>query len=70
VPDSPIDSFGDVVRPGLPLEHLPPPEPPATVLQIRHLTRQLSFVVAGALIAGLSAAALTARAVLRRRVRR
>jgi alkaline phosphatase D len=65
VPDSPRGSFDDVIRPGLPLDHLPPPEPPATVMQIRHLTRKLAVSVVGAVAAGVSLA-LLARAVAHR----
>jgi hypothetical protein len=61
VPDSPAGSFDDVVRPGLPLDHLPPPEPPAPVRPRHGLLLTL-----GAGAAALTLA-LVIRAVRRRR---
>jgi alkaline phosphatase D len=65
VPDSPLGTFADVVRPGLPLDQLPPPEPPAG-LRARHLARQLSMGLSVGAAAAVSVA-LVVRAALRHR---
>jgi alkaline phosphatase D len=64
-PDSPHGSFDDVVRPGLPLDQLPRPEPPATIFQVRRVTRQLAVTLGGAVI-GIAGLALAVRAAARR----